>query len=47
MVINHPVKSDGHWNCDNGNIIVSVCHVILKKRVAKGSCDFMDGNPLK
>ena len=33
----HPVNFGGQRNCDNGDIVVLVCHVI------EGSCDFMTG----
>ena len=46
MEIHHPAKFVGHGNCGNGDIMVSVCHVILQDRVVKRSCDFMDGRHL-
>ena len=30
----------GHIHSDSGDIVVLVCHVILKVQVIKGSCDF-------
>ena len=32
-------------HCGSGDIIVSVCHVILQNHMIKGSNDFMGGSP--
>ena len=39
----NPAKFCGHRHCGSGDIMVSVCHVILRDHVIKEKCDFMGG----
>ena len=41
MVSQHPARLGGHRHCGSGDIMVSVCHVILQEHLIKGSCDSM------
>ena len=38
-------KFGGHRPCVSGDILMSVCHVILEDRVIKGLCDFINRSP--
>ena len=40
-VSHFPARFGGHTHCGSEDIMVLVCHVILKENVLKGSCDFM------
>ena len=41
------LRSSDHRDCSSGEIISSICHVILQNHVIKGSCEFMTGNPVR
>ena len=41
MVFYHSTKFHGHRHCGSGDIVL-VCLIILKDKVVKASCDFMD-----
>ena len=41
MVSQHPARLGGHRHCGSGDIMVSVCHVILQDHLIKGSYDSM------
>ena len=36
-----PAKYGSHGHSDSGDIVISVCHLISKDHVIKGSFDFM------
>ena len=42
----HPVHSNGHSECDNGDIMFPVSLLILQDHIIKESCGFMGGNQL-
>ena len=44
-VRHHPDKSCDHNYCDNGDIILLICHVTTREQMFKWLCEFMSGRP--
>ena len=41
----HYAKCGGHRHCSSGDIMVLVCHVIMKDHMIKGWRNFIGENP--